>query len=277
MALAPPHTLHDVGTKRHHPANLPPISDARSVLLEAIRKGGGNARSSKKLHFNSKGPQTVLVTRVTVSPFVLLRHSAAKSGGAARAGGQTRARGQRRGHHLVAPHRRGVFRLRGRVRVRRRRLDGVMAAKQKKSSVGNRGQISSGTPIQNPAPAHQRLPVFFFTTLEGCLLLFVFGEHLRVVRVCVSSVSSRSSCIQSFLRCYVSGLKTPTFPIVIHEGNFSFILRGHSFCYCASTWKMRILKKMKACCIYIWFSFRFCHLVAELGIEQVHFILRSFF
>uniref|UniRef100_H3D3X3 Wiskott-Aldrich syndrome protein family member n=1 Tax=Tetraodon nigroviridis TaxID=99883 RepID=H3D3X3_TETNG len=39
MALPPPHALHDVGTKRHHPANLPPISDARSVLLEAIRKG----------------------------------------------------------------------------------------------------------------------------------------------------------------------------------------------------------------------------------------------
>ncbi|XP_029983733.1 wiskott-Aldrich syndrome protein family member 1 isoform X2 [Sphaeramia orbicularis] len=31
-------TSHDMG-KRHHPANLPPISDARSVLLEAIRKG----------------------------------------------------------------------------------------------------------------------------------------------------------------------------------------------------------------------------------------------
>ncbi|XP_026175311.1 wiskott-Aldrich syndrome protein family member 1 isoform X2 [Mastacembelus armatus] len=39
MASPLPHTLHDVGTKRHHPANLPPISDARSVLLEAIRKG----------------------------------------------------------------------------------------------------------------------------------------------------------------------------------------------------------------------------------------------
>ncbi|KAM8832253.1 actin-binding protein WASF1 isoform 2-T5 [Spinachia spinachia] len=35
----PPHILHDFGSKRHHPANLPPISDARSVLLEAIRKG----------------------------------------------------------------------------------------------------------------------------------------------------------------------------------------------------------------------------------------------
>ncbi|TNM94696.1 hypothetical protein fugu_017455 [Takifugu bimaculatus] len=41
------------------------------------------------------------------------RHSAAESGGAAGAGGQTRARGQRRGHHPVAPHRRGVLRLRG--------------------------------------------------------------------------------------------------------------------------------------------------------------------
>uniref|UniRef100_A0A3P8S6V7 Wiskott-Aldrich syndrome protein family member n=1 Tax=Amphiprion percula TaxID=161767 RepID=A0A3P8S6V7_AMPPE len=39
MASPPPHSLHDVGPKRHHPANLPPISDARSVLLEAIRKG----------------------------------------------------------------------------------------------------------------------------------------------------------------------------------------------------------------------------------------------
>ncbi|XP_044024340.1 wiskott-Aldrich syndrome protein family member 1 isoform X2 [Siniperca chuatsi] len=39
MASPPPHTIHDVGVKRHHPANLPPISDARSVLLEAIRKG----------------------------------------------------------------------------------------------------------------------------------------------------------------------------------------------------------------------------------------------
>ncbi|XP_008311203.1 wiskott-Aldrich syndrome protein family member 1 isoform X2 [Cynoglossus semilaevis] len=39
MASSSPHTVHDVGTKRHHPANLPPISDARSVLLEAIRKG----------------------------------------------------------------------------------------------------------------------------------------------------------------------------------------------------------------------------------------------
>ncbi|XP_074471120.1 actin-binding protein WASF1 isoform X2 [Sebastes fasciatus] len=39
MASPPPHTLHDLGSKRHHPANLPPISDARSVLLEAIRKG----------------------------------------------------------------------------------------------------------------------------------------------------------------------------------------------------------------------------------------------
>ncbi|XP_071335398.1 actin-binding protein WASF1 isoform X6 [Trachinotus anak] len=39
MASPPPHAVHDVGTKRHHPANLPPISDARSVLLEAIRKG----------------------------------------------------------------------------------------------------------------------------------------------------------------------------------------------------------------------------------------------
>uniref|UniRef100_A0A1A7XQ33 Wiskott-Aldrich syndrome protein family member n=1 Tax=Iconisemion striatum TaxID=60296 RepID=A0A1A7XQ33_9TELE len=39
MASPPPHAMHDVVTKRHHPANLPPISDARSVLLEAIRKG----------------------------------------------------------------------------------------------------------------------------------------------------------------------------------------------------------------------------------------------
>ncbi|KAM3603295.1 uncharacterized protein V6R79_020082 [Siganus canaliculatus] len=39
MASPPPHTMHDMGAKRHHPANLPPISDARSVLLEAIRKG----------------------------------------------------------------------------------------------------------------------------------------------------------------------------------------------------------------------------------------------
>ncbi|XP_026049800.1 wiskott-Aldrich syndrome protein family member 1 isoform X2 [Astatotilapia calliptera] len=39
MASPPPHAIHDMGTKRHHPANLPPISDARSVLLEAIRKG----------------------------------------------------------------------------------------------------------------------------------------------------------------------------------------------------------------------------------------------
>ncbi|XP_029903533.1 wiskott-Aldrich syndrome protein family member 1 isoform X2 [Myripristis murdjan] len=40
MASPPPHaTSHDMATKRHHPANLPPISDARSVLLEAIRKG----------------------------------------------------------------------------------------------------------------------------------------------------------------------------------------------------------------------------------------------
>ncbi|GLD73672.1 wiskott-Aldrich syndrome protein family member 1 isoform X1 [Lates japonicus] len=39
MASPPPHAVHDVGSKRHHPANLPPISDARSVLLEAIRKG----------------------------------------------------------------------------------------------------------------------------------------------------------------------------------------------------------------------------------------------
>ncbi|XP_069014334.1 LOW QUALITY PROTEIN: actin-binding protein WASF1 [Embiotoca jacksoni] len=39
MASPSPHTIHDMGTKRHHPANLPPISDARSVLLEAIRKG----------------------------------------------------------------------------------------------------------------------------------------------------------------------------------------------------------------------------------------------
>lgn len=30
---------HDVVSRRHHPPNLPPISDARSVLLEAIRKG----------------------------------------------------------------------------------------------------------------------------------------------------------------------------------------------------------------------------------------------
>ncbi|XP_078131361.1 actin-binding protein WASF1 isoform X2 [Sander vitreus] len=39
MASSLPHSLHDMGSKRHHPANLPPISDARSVLLEAIRKG----------------------------------------------------------------------------------------------------------------------------------------------------------------------------------------------------------------------------------------------
>ncbi|CAL8314721.1 unnamed protein product [Lota lota] len=40
-AMASPHTSgHDGGHgKRHHPTNLPPISDARSVLLEAIRKG----------------------------------------------------------------------------------------------------------------------------------------------------------------------------------------------------------------------------------------------
>lgn len=104
MALPPPHMLHDLGPKRHHPANLPPISDARSVLLEAIRKGGKTPAFV---------PQTVLVTRVTVSPPVLFRHSAAESGGAAGAGGQTRARGQRRGHHPLAPHRRGVLRLRG--------------------------------------------------------------------------------------------------------------------------------------------------------------------
>uniref|UniRef100_A0A8D3AUJ5 Wiskott-Aldrich syndrome protein family member n=1 Tax=Scophthalmus maximus TaxID=52904 RepID=A0A8D3AUJ5_SCOMX len=39
MASPPPHTMHDLGSKRHHSASLPPISDARSVLLEAIRKG----------------------------------------------------------------------------------------------------------------------------------------------------------------------------------------------------------------------------------------------
>ncbi|XP_028996385.1 actin-binding protein WASF1 isoform X2 [Betta splendens] len=39
MASSLSHAVHDVGAKRHHPANLPPISDARSVLLEAIRKG----------------------------------------------------------------------------------------------------------------------------------------------------------------------------------------------------------------------------------------------
>ncbi|XP_056437591.1 actin-binding protein WASF1 isoform X2 [Gadus chalcogrammus] len=40
-AMASPHTSgHDGGHgKRHPPTNLPPISDARSVLLEAIRKG----------------------------------------------------------------------------------------------------------------------------------------------------------------------------------------------------------------------------------------------
>ncbi|KAG7266393.1 hypothetical protein CRUP_004905 [Coryphaenoides rupestris] len=40
-AMASPHaSAHDgAHGKRHHPANLPPISDARSVLLEAIRKG----------------------------------------------------------------------------------------------------------------------------------------------------------------------------------------------------------------------------------------------
>ncbi|KAM8846324.1 actin-binding protein WASF1 isoform 2-T2 [Synchiropus picturatus] len=38
MASPPPH-VHEMASKRHHPANLPPISDARSVLLEAIRKG----------------------------------------------------------------------------------------------------------------------------------------------------------------------------------------------------------------------------------------------
>ncbi|XP_077598552.1 actin-binding protein WASF1 isoform X1 [Stigmatopora nigra] len=40
VATPPPHSnMHDLGGKRHHPASLPPISDARSVLLEAIRKG----------------------------------------------------------------------------------------------------------------------------------------------------------------------------------------------------------------------------------------------
>ncbi|XP_072317804.1 actin-binding protein WASF1 isoform X1 [Eucyclogobius newberryi] len=40
MASPLPHgAAHDVVPKRHYPANLPPISDARSVLLEAIRKG----------------------------------------------------------------------------------------------------------------------------------------------------------------------------------------------------------------------------------------------
>lgn len=40
MASPQPHTtIHDVVPKRHYPSNLPPISDARSVLLEAIRKG----------------------------------------------------------------------------------------------------------------------------------------------------------------------------------------------------------------------------------------------
>lgn len=48
MALPPPHTLHDVGSKRQHPANLPPISDARSVLLEAIRKGGETSEAVRK-------------------------------------------------------------------------------------------------------------------------------------------------------------------------------------------------------------------------------------
>ncbi|XP_077408624.1 actin-binding protein WASF1 isoform X2 [Vanacampus margaritifer] len=39
-ATPPPHSnVHELASKRHHPANLPPISDARSVLLEAIRKG----------------------------------------------------------------------------------------------------------------------------------------------------------------------------------------------------------------------------------------------
>lgn len=56
------------------------------------------------------------------------RHTAAESGGAARAGGQARACWQRRGHHPLPPHRRGILGLRGRVRVRRGRLDGVIAS-----------------------------------------------------------------------------------------------------------------------------------------------------
>lgn len=54
-----------------------------------------------------------------------LRDPAEEGGGAAGARGQTRARGERRGHHPVAPDRRGVQRLRRRLRVRRGRLDGM--------------------------------------------------------------------------------------------------------------------------------------------------------
>lgn len=57
--------------------------------------------------------------------FVSLRDPAEEGGGAAGTRGQTRARGERRGHHPVPPHRCGVQRLRGRLRVRRGRLDGV--------------------------------------------------------------------------------------------------------------------------------------------------------
>lgn len=46
-----------------------------------------------------------------------LRDPAEEGGGAAGTRGQTRARGERRGHHPVPPHRCGVQRLRGRLRV----------------------------------------------------------------------------------------------------------------------------------------------------------------
>lgn len=207
MGLPPPHTLHEVGPKRHHPANLPPISDARSVLLEAIRKGGENTRSS-----SSKVLPTVLVTRVTMCPSclppVLFRHSAAEGGGAAGAGGQARARGQRRGHHPVTPHRRGVLRLRGRVRVRRGRLDGVMVVRKERESAWARQDEYLQVPlsrIQPPLIKHAQFSRQASSPHQkAAWLVCVFGECLHVVRVCVSSVSSRSSCIQSFLHCYVS-------------------------------------------------------------------------
>lgn len=187
MGLPPPHTLHEVGPKRHHPANLPPISDARSVLLEAIRKGGEKHQIQQfQSAPNCPGYQGYHVS--FLSPTCLLQAFSCgrwRSSGSRRPSTSAWATTWPPSCRAASPWSTPTPRTSPSSTRAIGWSDG--GGKRERIGVGTTGRISSGTPIQNPAPAHQTRPVFpsgVFTTSEGCLL-----------GVCVRGVSPCCPCV----------------------------------------------------------------------------------
>uniref|UniRef100_A0A8C8GZU9 Wiskott-Aldrich syndrome protein family member n=1 Tax=Oncorhynchus tshawytscha TaxID=74940 RepID=A0A8C8GZU9_ONCTS len=152
------------------------------------------------------------------------RYPAPEGGGAKRAGGsQTRACWERRGHHPFPTHCRRVLRLRGRVRVRRGRLDGVNEMKgEEKKREGDKRQNCH--PTVPPLEMSESIltttilcqscftpsPVILYTSLSLALLLSL---PLFLTPHSFYPLSPYFSSISLFFSLYTSLSFSPSLPL----------------------------------------------------------------